>query len=137
MKTLNSKFKSSPWRTLLASSVLMATSAYGQVANVGDEIDDEETIVLSPFEVSSEQDVGYLATSTLAGTRIDTKLEDVGVAISVITQEFLEDLGATDNEGVLAYTLSTEIGAFKIASRFQSLVDSVPFPINFLCLSIF
>ena len=71
---------------------------------------EEEVVVLSPFEVSAEKDTGYQATQTLAGSRINTRLEDVGSAISVITAEFLKDIGATDNKSLLAYTTNTEVG---------------------------
>lgn len=69
----------------------------------------DETVTLSPFEVSSTADTGYQATSTLAGTRIRTDLRDVGAAISVVTKEFLQDIGATDNMTLLQYTLNTEV----------------------------
>lgn len=73
--------------------------------------DDEEQIFeLSPFEVTGEDDQGYRATSTLAGTRIRTDLKDVGSAISVYTDEFLGDLGATDNGTLLQYTTNAEVG---------------------------
>ena len=71
---------------------------------------EDEVIVLSPFTVSSERDRGYQAADTLAGTRIRTDLADVGSAISVVTKEFLQDIGATDNETLLAYVVGTEVG---------------------------
>ena len=71
---------------------------------------DEELIVLSPFEVDGSSSKGYLATQTLAGSRINTKLEDVGSAVSVVTSQFLKDVGATDNKSLLAYTTNTEVG---------------------------
>jgi outer membrane receptor for ferric coprogen and ferric-rhodotorulic acid len=48
-----------------------------------------ETVKLNPFVVSENDAVGYSAASTLAGTRINTALRDVGAAISIITPEFL------------------------------------------------
>lgn len=71
--------------------------------------EDEDLIVLSPFEVSSERDTGYAATETLAGTRIRTSLRDVGGAISVVTRDLLNDLGATDNSTLLQYTPNAEV----------------------------
>ncbi|HRE82425.1 MAG TPA: hypothetical protein PLN52_15370, partial [Opitutaceae bacterium] len=67
-------------------------------------------VVLNPFVVDVSRDRGYQATSTLAGTRIRTDLADVGSSISVVTKEMLSDLGATNNETVLAYTVNTEVG---------------------------
>jgi hypothetical protein len=69
----------------------------------------EETVVFSPFEVTSEKDKGYVATETLAGTRIRTNLRDVGSAISVVTRDFLNDIGATDSSTLLQFTPNAEV----------------------------
>lgn len=71
---------------------------------------DEDIFELSPFSVSADDNSGYRATSTLAGTRIKTDLKDLGSAISVVTAEFLEDTGTTSVEDLLVYTTSTEVG---------------------------
>ena len=68
----------------------------------------DEVVVLSPFVVDSSQDVGYRATSTLAGSRINTNLKDVAQSITVVTKEFLNDLSAVGVNDVLAYTANTE-----------------------------
>jgi len=65
----------------------------------------EETIVLSPFEVRSEADRGYVATNTLAGSRINTSLLDTPASISVMTSEFLSDIGALDLRGAMEYAV--------------------------------
>lgn len=70
----------------------------------------EEAVKLNPFVVSEDDNVGYAATSTLAGTRINTALRDVGAAISIITPEFLRDTGATNLGELLSLTTATEIG---------------------------
>lgn len=88
---------------LLATPLLWAQEAPAPAA------EPEETIVLSPFEVTAEQDNGYAATQTLAGTRIRTDLADVGAAISVVTKEFLKDVGATGNSTLLQYTTNAEV----------------------------
>ena len=38
----------------------------------------DEAVLLSPFTVSSEADRGYQALNTLSGTRLNSKLEDLG-----------------------------------------------------------
>lgn len=65
---------------------------------------------LNPFVVETTGDMGYLATSTLAGTRINTQLKDVGASVSVYTEEFLADIDATKIEDILTYTTSGEGG---------------------------
>jgi outer membrane receptor protein involved in Fe transport len=68
----------------------------------------EGVVVLSPFEVASGADNGYAASGTLAGTRLRTDLRDVAASISVVTKQFMDDIGATDLDGLLTYTLGTE-----------------------------
>ncbi len=70
--------------------------------------EEDDVVELSPFVVNSSQDVGYQATNTLAGTRLNTNLKDVGAAVSVYTQEFLEDIGVAKLQDILTYTASTE-----------------------------
>jgi outer membrane receptor protein involved in Fe transport len=71
---------------------------------------DQEVLVLSPFVVEADEDTGYAATSTLAGTRIKTNLKDVGDAISVVTKKFLEDTDSKSSQELLVYTTNTEVG---------------------------
>ncbi len=91
---------------LVAPGVLFAA----QVTNPVPSTPSGETVTLSPFTVSDTQDVGYVATNTLAGTRLNTPLKDVGTSISVVTKEFLLDLAANDSSTLLPYTVGTEIG---------------------------
>lgn len=66
-----------------------------------------DAIVLSPFTVSAEQDNGYQAANTLAGSRLNTKLSETPATIFVFTEEFLKDLGATGLAQVLEYGVNT------------------------------
>lgn len=74
---------------------------------------EEETVILSPFVVEAEEDRGYQATSTLAGTRLRTELKDVGAAVSVVTSQFLTDTASTTLKDLLVYTTNTEMGGFE------------------------
>ena len=67
-----------------------------------------DAILLTPFEVSSEKDNGYAATETLAGTRMRTNLRDVGASLSILTPEFLRDLGVNSFDQALLYTPSVD-----------------------------
>jgi hypothetical protein len=73
---------------LLAFLLAMPVVAYSQSSS------DEEVVSLNPFEVTTEPDAGYSATSTLAGTRVRGELKDVGSAVSVVTAQFLRDTTA-------------------------------------------
>lgn len=65
-------------------------------------------VALSPFVIEENTDVGYLATSTLAGSRISTPLKDVAAQISVFTPELMRDLGLTNLEEVYLYSTNVE-----------------------------
>ena len=67
-----------------------------------------EIYELTPFEVTADQG-GYVATSTLAGSRLNTEMRDIGTAIQAITKDFMDDIGATDNQSLLQYTTNTEV----------------------------
>ena len=87
---------------LLASALPFTTVTYAQDG------EDDSIFDLSPFTIQEDEAVGYQALSTLAGTRIKTDLRDVGASIQVITEQFLEDTGATDGATLLSYGLNTE-----------------------------
>ena len=70
--------------------------------------DSENVIELSPFEVDASSEVGYRATSTLAGSRLNTDLRDVAASVAVLTTEFLDDIGATNIETAFAYVAGVE-----------------------------
>ena len=68
---------------------------------------DETAVQLSPFVVSTTGDEGYRATSTLAGTRLKTNLLETSAAITVLTKELLDDLGAENTEDYFRFATST------------------------------
>ena len=105
----------------------MPLAADGQTAATPAGKDD--TVRLSPFEVAAEKDDGYKASGTLAGTRLRTELRDVAASVSVITKEFMQDIGANNLEGLLTYTVGTEVsglgGNFSGASSDANFTDSI------------
>ena len=48
---------------------------------------EEKVVVLSPFEVNATGDKGYLATSAMSGTRLNSKIEDIAASLSVVTKQ--------------------------------------------------
>ena len=69
--------------------------------------DKDATIVLSPFEVV-DQNKGYYAPNTMSGTRLNSKLEDLGASITVITKEEMQDFALLDMNDIFNYEASTE-----------------------------
>ncbi len=96
----------------LTLALLAPAAALGQVTPPPARTDAdaaEPSVVLSPFVVAGERDTGYLASDTLAGTRLRTSLKDVAASVSVITKDFLDDIGATGTDDLLVYTTGTEV----------------------------
>ena len=50
---------------------------------------------LSPFEVMSDTK-GYYSSNTMSGTRFNSKLEDLGSSITVVTKQQMEDTAVLD-----------------------------------------
>lgn len=111
---------------LLAPS-LAAQSAAPRGATSTEDAAGEDVVKLSPFVITAEEDDGYRATSTLAGTRIKTELKDVGSAITVVTKDLLDDTATTGNESLLVYTPNTEAagldGNFGVTGTAQGFSD--------------
>ncbi len=77
------------------------TSAAGKSAS-------EDVVALSPFSVQADSINGYTASQTLSGTRLRSEARDVGAAMTILTPEFLDDIGATDITSAFDFVPSTE-----------------------------
>lgn len=63
-------------------------------------------MVMSPFEVKSEKDTGYLKTNAATATRIGAEIQRVPMNISVMSSDFIQDSGLTTITDILRYTAS-------------------------------
>jgi hypothetical protein len=70
--------------------------------------DESKTVVLSPFQVDAGREQGYLATQTLNGTRLKTDLKDIGSALTIFTEQLLDDLAAHNINDVLMFAPNTD-----------------------------
>ena len=90
----------------------------------------KETIVMSPFEVTSTVDTGYVGQDTLAGSRLRTSLKDIAAAISPMTAEFLRDIAVTDVNSAMEYGLGTRVdtqdGSAAAVSGSYTSLDGAP-----------
>ncbi|MBS0664376.1 MAG: TonB-dependent receptor plug domain-containing protein [Verrucomicrobia bacterium] len=69
----------------------------------------DEIVTLSPFLVQqSSKDIGYFAENTLAGSRLNTKISDLGSSITVVTKQQMVDTGSVNINDVFMYEASTE-----------------------------
>jgi iron complex outermembrane receptor protein len=115
------KLSSAPFLSLLALAGLplvapaqVAPAAPGS-ASAGEIVD------LTPFIVSTDRDVGYIAENTLAGNRLNTKLADTPGSVAVFTREFLDDLAVTDLRQLVDYSVNSEVSNDSgLAGSFQN-----------------
>jgi len=94
------------WPWLLAFASLTGAAMAQQVVTdpkAGAKVIDNEVVELSPFVVASESDEGYVASNTLAGSRLNTSLRDVASPLEVFTKDFLDDIGATSIADAILY----------------------------------
>lgn len=70
---------------------------------------EDRVLSLSPFVVNFDDDEGYRAANTLAGSRLNSSLKDTPGVLDVLTKEFLDDIGATTLEQALAFSANFEV----------------------------
>ncbi len=87
-----------PTTTTTTTAVTTTTTTTAAPAQSG-----TAPVVLSPFEVVSDTK-GYYSANTEAGTRINSKLDDLGAAISVVTKQQMDDFAMLDINDVFLYT---------------------------------
>jgi outer membrane receptor protein involved in Fe transport len=79
--------------------------------------DDEDVVIMSPFSVTADSSRGYTATQSLAGTRLNTDLKDIGSSITEMTVDFLKDIGATSFLDAVTYAPGTNTFLNEINDR--------------------
>jgi len=96
------------------SITLITALALGSVLN-GQETNgaEEEVFELSPFEVSVDNDQGYLSTNAISGTSLNMAIRDLPMPLEVINRELIEDLQATDLEESLEYSAGVYTQSFQ------------------------
>ncbi len=89
-----------------------------------------DVVKLSPFEVqASDKDIGYYSQNTLAGTRMNSKLEDIGASITVVTKQQMQDTSSVNLNDMFLYEASTEgtenYSAYAGFDKSGTVVDSI------------
>lgn len=69
----------------------------------------DETVVLSPFTVSTDKDQGYKATNATSGTRLNAAIKDLPMPMEVITDQFIKDTGALTLRDALRYSAGIQL----------------------------
>lgn len=97
---------------------------------------DEGVMTLSPFEVKTDKDYGYLKTNSATATRIGTDIQLVPLSISVLSEDFIKDTQMKDIQDVLRYQGSSagdgRMGILQPATGFTPAGNMTlrGFPIN-------
>ncbi len=92
-----------------------------------DAASNDDVVVLNPFEVVGDT-TGYFAANTMSGTRMNSKIEDLGQSITVMTKEMMSDFAMLDINDVFDYMASTEgTGTYSdfVTDRTGAVVDNV------------
>lgn len=85
-------------------AALGAFAALGQVqAQTQTTTAGGDTVVMSPFVVKTNQDVGYRAGNSVSATRVNTPIKDLPFAVSAFTSQFITDIGAVDLYDIVQY----------------------------------
>ena len=86
MAPLNPKLALPSWQrmALLLSLPLIPVLLPAQQSAADDNVDEETTIELSPFQVDVSEDMGYYSAQTLAGGRVNSNLKDVATSVQVV-----------------------------------------------------
>ncbi|WP_161554896.1 TonB-dependent siderophore receptor [Ereboglobus luteus] len=90
-------------KKILAALLIFPCAVFAQEAPVVPD-DDDDIVVLSPFEVREDANGGYAATNAVSGTRLNTNLLELPKTVDVVTSDFIKDIGAIDMAGALQYT---------------------------------
>ncbi len=87
----------------------------------------EDVVMLSPFAVKADNR-GYFASNTMSGTRLNSKIEDLGQSITVMTKEQMLDFAMIDINDVFDHMASTEgTNSYSdfVTDRTGAVVDNV------------
>ena len=75
----------------------------------------EQTIQLSPFTVSTDKDTGYMAADVMSGGLLATNLLKTATDVTVLTRDFLDDIGAVDMQDAQIWLTGSDADCFLAA----------------------
>lgn len=71
----------------------------------------ELVVELPPFVVNTDRDAGYMANTTLSGTRTNTDIRDVANPLDIFTAELMRDLAIQDIQNLVNFANGVEANA--------------------------
>jgi iron complex outermembrane recepter protein len=125
--------EANPARSDAAPATIPVETPASEPASRQEPARDDKVIELSPFVVAADEDIGYQAQNTLAGSRLNSSLKDTPGVLDILTSDFLADIGALNLEQALAFStnFAEDAGDFDsqgvINTVFPSSQAGVPF----------
>lgn len=86
---------------LLAALLFPLTSAAQPTESDANE---QAVVRLDAFDVTATPDRGYAASNAISAFRINTPIQELPLNISVVTDQFIQDIGATSLDEALVFT---------------------------------
>ena len=119
--------QSAPAATSPAEEPRPKLTAENTLVSDADKARDEQPVTLSPFEVKSSSK-GYFQANAMSGTRMNSKIEDLGQSITVMTKEQMMDFAMLDINDVFDHMAGTEgTNSYSefVTDRTGAVVDNV------------
>ncbi len=90
-------------RRFAPAALLVACSLVGTFGLRAQNAPGDSPVQLSEFTVSAGKDGGYVASETMTGSRVNTKIIDLPYSVVNLTNEFFEDFGVLELDDSLTY----------------------------------
>ncbi len=74
----------------------------------GTEANANETVKLTPFEVSADQAKGYFTPNTTTGTRLNNNIGDIPSSVTVIDKQQIQDTNSQNINDIMMYEAGTQ-----------------------------
>ncbi len=96
-------------RGALGAAILCGAPLFAQQATESANSEEsEETITLNPFVIEADSETGWVATQSLAGSRLNTDLKDIAAPVEVLTKDFMDEFALNSIADATIYTTNVE-----------------------------
>jgi hypothetical protein len=89
-----------------ALALPVAGTLHAQRADTAESVD--EIVELSPFVVTDNAHVGYIASQSTVGSRLKQEIRDIASQIEIMTPEFMQDFALTTVQESFRYSVNVE-----------------------------
>lgn len=118
-------------KLFVACAAIFAASCgplLGQTATAPaeEETKKDAPLVLSKFQVTSTQDKGYTSTNAATGFKTNEELMKIPQAVTVVTRDLINDIGAVDSSNILRYA---GVGNFFAGESFALRGTRINYPL--------